>query len=325
MKKITTILTASVLILSMLFAGCSKSEEARSNRSSHNDSEPVTVETMAAAAEYGYGLEDYYCEEDAASVNDVRGTSSNHSSATDNRMLIRRVTLSCETTNYNQVVSELMDRVHNYGGYVESSNGNTVNGELRHVTYTIRIPSDSLDGVIAGIGDNATITSSSESTEDVTLQYADTEAMIESLRIEQETLNELLAQADSLDTLLILQNELTSVRYQIESYESQLRVLENQSSLSTLTVTINEVLEEVAVEEPHVKTYGEKIAETYDRMLERTKTFFEELFLSIIDNLPGIIVFVVIVLAVVITVKVLVAKRKKKLKKIEAVKDVKNT
>lgn len=318
MKKFTTILAVSALFLSMLFTGCSKSEDSRADRSYHNNAEPATAETMAAVADYEYGLEDYYYEEEGASVNRADGASGQQPSVTDNRMLIRRVTLSCETTNYNQVVSELMDRVHTFGGYVESSNGNTVNGELRHVTYTIRIPSGSLDGVIAGISDNAIITSSSESTEDVTLQYADTQAMVESLRIEQETLNELLAQADSLDTLLILQNELTNVRYQIESYESQLRVLENQSSLSTLTVTINEVLEETEVEEPHVVTYGEKVKNTYEKMLKNTKEFFEDLFLEIILIIPGIIVFAVIALAIFITVKVLIAKRRKKLKKTAA-------
>jgi len=319
MKKLTTILVTSALILGMLFAGCSnhKTDEPRSELCV----EPMATEACYADENVAQGAwagstADVNYEEAAYDMTPTDPSSTQTPSVSDNRMLIRRVYMSCETTNYDQVVSELLNRVHGAGGYIESSEGYTVNGELRNISYVIRIPSEQLDSVISGIGENATITSSSESTEDVTLQYADTKAMIDSLRIEQETLNELLAQADSLDTLLVLQNELTNVRYQIESYESQLRVLENQSSLSTLTINISEVLEETEIEAPHVKTYGEKVAETFEDMLDNTKEFFEDLFLDIIENLPGIVVFIVIALAIFITIKVLIAKRRKKNKKI---------
>ncbi|MCQ2516675.1 MAG: DUF4349 domain-containing protein [Saccharofermentans sp.] len=323
MKKFTTILAVTALALSMLFTGCSKS--ASEDVAVHN-SRSGNTETNMPYEEASY-VEDYYEYEaglsdieyyDGGSNRTVASSSQTNPNVIDTRMLIRRVTMDLETTNYSQVVNDLLSSVESAGGYVETSSGNTVSGHLRSGYYVIRVPANQLDFVISGLSANATVTSSSESTEDVTLQYADTQAMVESLRIEQETLNELLSQADSLETILILQNELTTVRYQIESYESQLRVLENQASLSTLTVTINEVLEETEVEEPHVVTYGEKVADTFEKMLENTKEFFEDLFLEIILIIPGIIVFAVIATAIFVTVKVLLIKRRKKLKKLAA-------
>lgn len=331
MKKFTTTLVAIALILSMLFAGCSKaySDEATAHNSRSESvanaipySEEIAYEEDCFEYAAGLGDAEYY---NGDTNRDITNLSQTNPNVIDTRMLIRRVTMDLETTNYSQVVSDLLNTVATAGGYVETSSGSTVSGRLRSGYYVIRVPANQLDFVISGLSSNAIVTSSSENTEDVTLQYADTQAMVDSLRIEQETLNELLSQADSLETILILQSELTTVRYQIESYESQLRVLENQSSLSTLTVTINEVLEETEVEEPHVVTYGEKVKDTFEKMLDNTKEFFEDLFLEIILILPGIVVFAVIALAAFITVKVLLAKRKKKLKKTEENKDVKNT
>ena len=84
----------------------------------------------------------------------------------------------------------------------------------------------------------------------------------------------LLSQAEDLDTIIVLQNRLTDVRYQIESAESRVRVLENQVQYATLTLTLNEVLEEKEIEEPHVVTYGEKVSNQFKQTWEKSSRYF---------------------------------------------------
>ena len=230
------------------------------------------------------------------------------------RMLIRYVSVSCETLRFTELTANLETQVAALGGYIESKNfsGTGNAGDLRSATYTIRVSSAALDQLVNQIGDTAVITNTSESTEDVTLSYTDMQARVNSLRIEQDTLNELLAQADSLETILILQDELTNIRYQIESYESQMRVLENLSTYSTLTLSITEVLEETEPEEPHIKTYSEKFSEAWRSGLEDAKEWFEDLGLYVAENAIGIGVKIILLAVAIVVIRIVVKKCKKK-------------
>ncbi len=336
MKRSYKRIIALVLVAAALFAGCSRSgsNERRSSDSRSDAEEPAYTEAAArdvASYSMSAGAGDYetgfYTEELAADyvyTNDVAssvaapGDSVGELSVADEdmeRMLIRNVTVSCETLDFAELTSSIESQVAALGGYIESKNFNGTGNahDLRTASYTIRVTSDALDQLVNTIGGSAIITSSNENTEDVTLTYADTQARIESLRTEQETLNNLLAQADDLDIILQLQNELTYVRYEIESYESQLRVLENLSSYSTLTLYINEVIEATEPEEPHVKTYSEKISDAFHDGLNSAKNSLEDLGLTLAENVISIAVIIVIGVAAFIIFKVAVKKGKKKL------------
>lgn len=234
------------------------------------------------------------------------------------RLLIRTVMITAETTNYNKVAADLESRVRECGGYIEysSMHGTGNNKDLRSGSYTVRVPADKLDSLIEAVGTSCTVTSSNESTTDVTLEYVDTKARIESLRVEYDQLLTLLSQAEDLDTIIVLQNRLTDVRYQIESAESRVRVLENQVQYATLTLTLNEVLEEKEVEEPHVVTYGEKVSNQFKQTWENTVEFFQNALLGLIACIPGIVVMIVI--AAVVLIIVFTARKKRRAKALAA-------
>ena len=332
MKRSYKTISAIVLAAALLLSGCSENSSSRRRDREESANEPVVTELASVRSEdanylngmtYDYDYE-YAAEEayDAAPMDAGAGSTSVGSqevtvdpgSATTDRMLIRYVTISCETLNFTEFTSNIESRIAQMGGYIESKtfSGTGNAGDLRTASYTIRLTSEDLDELVGTIGNASIITSSNENTEDVTLSYADTQARVESLRTEQETLNNLLAQADDLDIILQLQNELTYVRYQIESYESQLRVLENLSSYSTLTLHVSEVLEEVEPEEPHVKTFGEKVSESFHNGLEEAKEYFQDLAIDAAGNVIPLSVTIVLIIAAVITVVVVIKKRKRK-------------
>ena len=237
---------------------------------------------------------------------------------TQGRLLIRTVCITAETTNYNQVAADLESRVRECGGYIEysSMHGTGNNRDLRSGSYTVRVPADKLDSLIDAVGSSCTVTASNENTTDVTLEYVDTKARIESLRVEYDQLLTLLSQAEDLDTIIVLQNRLTDVRYQIESAESRVRVLENQVEYATLTLTLNEVLEEKEVEEPHVVTYGEKVSNQFKKTWENTVEFFQNLLLGLIASIPGIVFMVII--GVVVLIIVFTARKKRRSRRAKA-------
>ena len=330
-KRIIALALTAFMLMSAV--ACSRGKTASETVHAHNaEVQGVAAEIDAASGsnssrnmDSGFYTEDiagadYEYSQSAAepTTANAGGSSTGSVSVSDpvvtDRMLIRYVTVSCETLNFTDMVSSIESQVGALGGYIESKSyyGTGNAGDLRHASYTIRVSSAALDQLVNQIGNCAIITNTNESTEDVTLSYTDMQARVESLRIEQETLNELLAQADSLETILILQDELTNIRYQIESYESQMRVLENLSTYSTLTLNIDEVLEETPVEEAHVKTYSERFSEAFHDGLDSAKKSCEDLGLYIAENCISLAIRLVFFIIAVIVITVVVKKIRKK-------------
>ena len=331
-KRIITVAVAGILAVSMI-AGCAAKSGTANEPNSYTrgagdahaqmTSGAVANDSVGFSKGYDYELADYEYEESFQDSGDL-GTGSLNPAGDVNidpskgRLLIRTVSITAETTNYVEVASKVESQVKAFGGYVEfsSMSGTGNNRDLRTGTYTVRVPADKLDELIASVGSSCTVTASNEGTSDVTLEYVDTKARVESLRVEYDQLMELLSKAEDLDTIIILQNRLTDVRYQIESSESRVRVLENQVRYATLTLTLREVLEEKEVEEAHVVTYGERVMDQFESMWENTVEFFQDLLLGIIAIIPGLI-FIAVVAAVVLII-VFSARKKRRARRAKA-------
>lgn len=181
---------------------------------------------------------------DAASDSDL---AENSRYAASNKKIIKRYNYSYETEKFDEAYQYLKEQVSKYNGYVSNSE---MNGrDRRNLYFEARIPADKSDEFVSKLGNLGTVTSQSESAEDVTLQYADTEGRIASLKTEQERLLSLMEKADKLENIITLENRLTEVRYQLESFESQKKVYDDLVTYSTITINLSEVRYTVEVDE----------------------------------------------------------------------------
>ena len=214
------------------------------------------------------------------------------------RKLIRTIRMDAETEDLTALLDGLTARIAELGGYVETKeqyNGSAYSGyRRRNLSVTVRIPADKADEFVAQVGKNANVVSSSETVEDVTLQYVDTESQVKALETEQERLMELLAQAESLDDILLIEGRLTDVRYELERYASYLRTLENQISYATVYIDITEVTEYTPVveEEP---TAWERIVRGFGRSIRNIGKGVKEFFIGIIIISPYLVILGLII------------------------------
>lgn len=165
--------------------------------------------------------------------------------------LIRTITMRVQTKEFETLLSYLETKVSEVGGYIEHSQiygGDADYSGYRSAELTLRIPQNSLDLFVSGIGENASVVYKSERAQNVALQYADTETHLKALQIEQERFLELLGKAESLDAIITLERHLTELRYEIESYAAKLRVYDNQVSYSTINLDISEVKRTITAE-----------------------------------------------------------------------------
>lgn len=319
-RIICSIVAGLIAVTTLSGCGLSKARSASEEVKPHNQSveyigEEINVALNGKAADY----EDYAEPEAVAAEGGYENNSSSiNVDPSKGRLLIREVTISAETKNYDAVVAELKSKVEAAGGYIEYSSvrGTGKDRNLRTGSFVYRVPADKLDAIISAVGDSCTVTSSSEGTTDVTLEYVDTKSRLESLRVEYEQLLNLLEQADDLDSIIVLQSRLTEVRTEIEQSESRIRTLENQVVFATLSLTVSEVLEEKEIVEPHVVTFGEKIADAFADMKENTVDFFQGLVLFIIEFIPGLI-FIGINVAIILII-VFTARKKRRQRRAEA-------
>jgi hypothetical protein len=88
----------------------------------------------------------------------------------------------------------------------------------------------------------------SESIQDVTNTYVDTQSRLQNLRLEQGRLRDLLSRAQSLSDILSIDQRLTDVEGQIESYQAQLNTLTSQVKFYTVSVSLEPI--EIAAPPP---------------------------------------------------------------------------
>ena len=160
----------------------------------------------------------------------------------DNAKIIYTTYLSIETKDYDWAYQQLNDTLSSVDGYLESSNEYTDSTDsTRTLSLTLRVPESSYDAFVDAAEQTGSVTSKSESAEDVTTQYMDIEARLDSLTAQRTRLQELQASADNLTDLLQIESSLSDVQYQIESYQSQLNWYSQQVSYCTVNITLDEV------------------------------------------------------------------------------------
>lgn len=229
--------------------------------------------------------------------------------------IIKRYDYRYETEHFDDAYEYLKEQITAYNGYISSSEitGSSYSDGYRTLYLTARIPSESSEEFVSGMGQLGVVVRQSETAEDVTLQYSDTESRIASLKTEQESLNKLLEQADSLETIIALQDRLTEVRYELESYQSKKKLYDDLISYSTVDITLEEVNYTVEADDG---TFFSRITKGLERSLRDIGAGLTNFVEWAIINLPYFILWGAIIFVIVKVIRTLMKRRReKKLKK----------
>jgi len=325
MKKYARVLLGMLLITALL-TGCGSSAKDQSAAESYNSAAPMApkeepmededaiAEEEALEMEYAAGQMDGYGTESGADGVEVKDDpeSGQKSDALKGRKLIRSVYMEAETLEFDTFLQDLASRVNGIGGYIERSSvsGNGYNYDrYRYANMTLRIPSEKLDSFITGISEFCNIVYKDESVEDITLRYVDVESRKKALEVEQERLLSLLEKAETVEDIIVIETRLSEVRYELESYGSQLRTYDNKVDYSTVNIDIREVERVTPVAEESVwdrirNGVGESI---YDILRDA-----KNLVIGFIIDLPYIIVWAIILFLLYKLVKIIYHKVRKR-------------
>ncbi len=228
------------------------------------------------------------------------------------RKLIRTVSLEMQTKEFDAVTENLSRKIQELGGYTENSSvwgGSYDDEDTRSAEYTIRIPADRLDEFVAAADEIGNIVYKNEYVDDVTLEYVDVESHKKALETELNRLLELMEQAESLEDLLTIESRLSQVRYELESYGSRLRVLDNQVDYSTVHLTVTEV--ERITRTGETGFFGE-ISERFQESLYTVGRGIRNFVILFVGSLPLLAVWAVVIGGVALVLRKIFGKKKTK-------------
>jgi len=294
---------ALVLCLTLLLCGCGGSSEARDQFNG------AVAETWAVTEDMKYEMTE---------AGGVTSSTSLSEYSDPNAKLIRRVYLDAQTREYDALIAGLDAKITELGGYVENRdayNGSEYYGRSnRYCDLTIRIPADRLDEFVTHVNKNCNVTNTSETVENITLEYTDTASRVEALETEQTRLLELLESAQNLTEILEIEARLSDVRYELSSYASQLRVMDNMVTYATIHLNINEVEKLTPVAEP---TVWERISDGFMDSVEDVWDGLVDFVVWVAANSPRLAVWAVVISLGVLAGKAVFRRRKPKAKKKE--------
>lgn len=257
------------------------------------------------AYDYDYGASDTYeayPQEDAVTLYEnsapalgarsaAEKGAANDSTAEDEKKIVRNAWLTLKTERFDEAVSALCGQIEQAGGVVESRDISGAKNASRSASLTLRVPSDMLDGVLSGAGEWGEVTREQTSAVDMTSTYTDNASRLESARAKKRQLDALYEKAETMEDIITLTDAIFDVQEEIEWLEGQNRRIDNQASMATLYVTINEKSSAVAAKQPLLTRMGEEFIEGMENFGE----FVFAAVLGLIYALPWAAVAAVVI------------------------------
>lgn len=155
----------------------------------------------------------------------------------DQRAIVYTGSITVRVKDVNVAAARAIGFAGAAGGFVGSDNRNSGSGS-DDASLTLRVPADKFAAVVdqlAGLGDEET---RGISTEDVTEETVDLDARITVQQARVDSGRRLLANAKTLNDLVMLENEVATRESDLASLQAKKRRLADLTALSTITVVL---------------------------------------------------------------------------------------
>lgn len=219
----------AILLAFLLLTGCGLTSKETSD---------VTVDSPAPATK---GIEFEPQLSRKADIQKESSKESNYDQTTDNnskylKKIIKTGTIEFETYDIDKTRNNIINAVKANDAYI-SYDHQRKNDDRINQRIVIRVPADKFDALVKEISNNVdNLDSRNISVKDVTEQFIDLETRLKTKKKLEKRYLDLLDKAGNVKDILEIEREIGKLREVIESTEGRLKYLQNQVSLSTLTI-----------------------------------------------------------------------------------------
>ncbi|HJQ25070.1 MAG TPA: DUF4349 domain-containing protein [Blastocatellia bacterium] len=270
----------------LIFSGCEEAsrhaadQQAQSQPSQPAASKPAVQEQRAKGDTY------------AQVVSLADATSAQAASIAAERKIIRNAELTLETEAPADGQRRITAIAEALGGYVVTSEFKQETAQAKpsqSVTVVARVPASqfyaALDQILSTSGK---MIQKKISGQDVSEEYLDIEARIRTKKALEAQFLEIMKQARKVSDALEVQSQLADVRTEIERLEGRRRFLENQSALSTITVSLQLPAPVVATTST---SFGQEIKQAFGTAVDTAAAIVLFLIRAVIVLTPFALIF----------------------------------
>ena len=153
------------------------------------------------------------------------------------RQVISTASISLEVEMVDETTATIRTIAEGLGGFVErlSSSGNE---DRQQASITIRVPQAQFFNALDQLSALGEVQSQNVGSDDVSEQFIDLQARLNSSLREEESLLSLLDRVEGISEVLVIERELNRIRSEIERLQGQLNFLERRVDLATITISL---------------------------------------------------------------------------------------
>ena len=304
MKRMGTRLLPVLLCALLTLTACGGGSNSAASRPADNNMVSTDSAPQAPAeGEYGWALDEADTGMPEPSPEESGG------GLPAGVKIIYTADVDLETKEFDQASQALNRLVEEVGGYYESRT--TYNyGGYRSANMTVRVPAEQYAAFCERAGTLAHRTRMSEDTENVSEAYYDVEARLSTQRTKLERLQELLAQAESMEDIIALESALSETELQIEYLTGSLRRYDSLVGYSAVNLQLREVYR-LSTDEETPMTFGERLGSAFSTGLQRGRDNMEELVIGLAANWMTLLLLAAVIAGGVLGLRRLGRRRRK--------------
>jgi hypothetical protein len=218
------------------------------------------------------------------------------------RKIIYNADIALIIEDFSRTEPEIQKLVEAGGGYIAEQRVLGSPGAQRSALWKVRVPVDSFEQFVRAIARLGELEKNERNTQDVSERYYDLEARIKNKKVEEDRLLKILAESTGkLEDILKIEGELSRVRGEIEQMQGAIRVLENLTSLTTVTISVKE-RKDYTPPPPVAPTFAMMVARTFQDSVEKLVNVGKAIVLFVVAVAPWLpIVLLVALIVLVIT------------------------
>ena len=283
MKKAWLLLVT--ISLFVLLTACSSSDEESAKMS--------TEDRASDSAEFETK------EEQSVEAEREQESVAEETAAPSTRMIIHQARISTNVKDLKKAQHNMEQRVKDYGGYIVESNVYLESDETSSGKMIVRIPEKHFETFLSEAEVEASkVLEKNVTGQDVTEQYVDLSSRVKSKRAVEERLLAFMKDAEKTEDLLKISSDLAKVQEEIEVLVGKIKYLENQTSFSTIELTMFEnrvIIPEI--ENKDLNTW-EKTKKQFITSTNALLSIGSGIIVFIVGNLP--VLMLVTIIAVVV-------------------------
>lgn len=226
--------------------------------------------------------------------------------SSEDRKVMKNGTLDIRVQSADEALGRIREIALAQGGSIANSNFFQGTDNVRSGSVTVKVPVAKFEEAFLALKKVATlVVSESISGSDVTEQHIDLSARLKNKQAQEEALQNLLNRAEKVSDIIEITRELGNVRGEIESIEGQLRYLESQTDMASITLFVTE---DARVTGDQTFRPGQTLAESLKALFAGLGYFVNGIIALAIVGVPIFLVYGLILWGVFLGVRRLVKK-----------------